>query len=287
MDQSKKKSKKSSSSSKDGNSNNKVQSNQIDVRFIDDMEEIYDKIMNEYPLSYGALASKKDRTNEYLPQWHRNNNLVYSEIDFTTIGYIIEKINKVHGRPNTGASGHSGKLQSRGGMFYDLGSGSGKVCVAAALMHPFDSCYGIECLGSLILVANEITQSYNTIGKSALNRDYETYINQVFGNFLDSKDRDWRDGDIVFANASCYDDATMKKLALMAHLMKRGTFFVTISQKLPSNDFVIVEHFMRKVSWGEASVYIQQKVSHPGSDDIDDEGDHPEEDNIVQNEDDL
>jgi hypothetical protein len=42
---------------------------------------------------------------------------IYSEMDFVTIGYIIEKIKKVHGRPNTGASGHSGKLQNRGGIF--------------------------------------------------------------------------------------------------------------------------------------------------------------------------
>jgi hypothetical protein len=280
------KKKKGDNNNNNDNNNGKV-STQLDIRHIDDMEEIYDKIMADYPLSYGTLASKKDRTNEYLPQWHNNNNLIYSEIDFVTIGYIIEKINKVHGRPNTGSSGHSGKLQNRGGIFYDLGSGSGKVSVAAALLHPFDSCYGIECLGSLILVANEIAQSYNTVGKSSLNRDYETFITQIFGNFLDIKTRDWRDGDLIFANSSTYDDNTMKKLALLAHLMKRGTFFVTVSQKLPSNDFIIVEHFMRKTSWGEASIYIHQKTTHPGNDDIDDEDDHPEEDRILKSENDI
>lgn len=277
--------KKKKSSAKD--SPNKSQSNQIDTRHIDNMEEIYDKIMIDYPLTYGALASKKDRTNEFLPQWHNNNNLVYSEIDFYTIGYIIEKINKVHGRPNTGASGHNGKLQNRGGLFYDLGSGSGKVSVAASLLHPFDSCFNIECLGSLVLVSNEITQSYNTVGRSSLNRDYETFINTIFGNFLDMKDKDWRDGDVVFANAANYDDNTMKKIALLAHLMKRGSFFVTISQKLPSNDFVIVDHFMRKISWGEASVYIQQKVTHNGTDDVDQHGEHPDEATIIKNEDEV
>jgi hypothetical protein len=280
------KSKKNDTKKNESKKNDKALSNQIDVRHIENMEEIYDKIMIEYPLTYGALASKKDRTNEFLPQWNRNNNLIYSEIDFSTIGFVIEKINKVHGRPNTGSSGHQGKLQTRGGLFYDLGSGSGKVAVAAALLHPFDSCFGIECLGSLILVANEIGQSYNTIGRTALNRDYETYITHIFGNFLDMKDKDWRDGDLVFANASNYDDETMKKLALLAHLMKRGSFFVTISQKLPSHDFVIVEHFMRKVSWGDASIYIQQKVSHAG-DDIDEHGDHPYEADIIKNDDDI
>ena len=30
----------------------------------------------------------------------------------------------------------------RGGVFYDLGSGSGLVCMAAALCHSFDQCIG-------------------------------------------------------------------------------------------------------------------------------------------------
>ena len=36
------------------------------------------------------------------------------------------------------------------GTFYDLGSGTGKGCLAAALLHPsFEECIGLELLGGL------------------------------------------------------------------------------------------------------------------------------------------
>jgi len=36
-----------------------------------------------------------------------------------------------------------------GGSFYDLGSGTGRAVIAAALLHDFDWCYGIELMDSL------------------------------------------------------------------------------------------------------------------------------------------
>lgn len=36
-----------------------------------------------------------------------------------------------------------------GGAFYDLGSGTGKAVLAAALLHDFDECKGIEIADSL------------------------------------------------------------------------------------------------------------------------------------------
>ena len=80
------------------------------------------------------------------------------------LGTVLEKIKKVYGRPNVGASGASGWcqffhikysddmeainfatlgiIQSKGGIFYDLGSGTGKPVIGAAVYHNFDVCYG-------------------------------------------------------------------------------------------------------------------------------------------------
>ena len=35
-----------------------------------------------------------------------------------------------------------GIIQSKGGIFYDLGSGTGKPVIGAAVYHNFDVCYG-------------------------------------------------------------------------------------------------------------------------------------------------
>ena len=45
--------------------------------------------------------------------------------------------------------------------------------------------------------------------------------------------------------------------------MKKGTFFVTLTKRLPSQDFVVLEYEMHQMSWGGATVYIHQKITDP------------------------
>ena len=78
---------------------------------------------------------------------------------------------------------------------------------------------------------------------------------------MDISKKDWRDGDIVFANSTCYDDELMGKIGVIAIGMKKGAFFVSFTKRLPCTDFVVVEHSMERMSWGEATVYIQQKTT--------------------------
>jgi hypothetical protein len=41
--------------------------------------------------------------------------------------------------------------------------------------------------------------------------------------------------------------------------MKRGSFFISITKRLPVADFIVLEHDMFPMSWGNATVYIMQK----------------------------
>ena len=36
---------------------------------------------------------------------------------------------------------------------------------------------------------------------------------------------------------------------------------MTLTKRLPSSDFVVLEYEMHQMSWGGATVYIQQKVT--------------------------
>ena len=75
---------------------------------------------------------------------------------------MFEKIRRRYGRPYVGSSGPDGFLQRPGGIFYDLGSGTGKPCVAAAVLHNFDICYGIEILEGLYSMSLDVVASYNS-----------------------------------------------------------------------------------------------------------------------------
>lgn len=47
-------------------------------------------------------------------------------------------------------------------------------------------------------------------------------------------------------------------------MMKKGSFFVTVTKRLPSKvDFLIIEYEMHPMSWGYATVYIHQKITEP------------------------
>ena len=143
----------------------------LDMIAILESKEIFDSLMQSFPTTLGKAVSKKEREDLKL----KDPNLVYGEITFETFGIIIEKIRKIYGRPNEGSSGPQGYLQSRGGIFYDLGSGTGKPVIAAAILHNFDVCYGIEYLEGLYTLSLEAENAYNSRGKLKLaSRTHET-----------------------------------------------------------------------------------------------------------------
>ncbi len=56
--------------------------------------------------------------------------------------------------------------------------------------------------------------------------------------------------------------------------MKKGSFFITLTKRLPSTDFTVIESDMHKMSWGEATIFVLQKITEPYTDnrgDSDDE----------------
>lgn len=48
--------------------------------------------------------------------------------------------------------------------------------------------------------------------------------------------------------------------------MRRGSFFITMTKRLPSSDFEVLEYEMYRMSWGEATVFIMQKVTDSNKD---------------------
>jgi hypothetical protein len=51
------------------------------------------------------------------------------------------------------------------------------------------------------------------------------------------------------------------QLLFLAEGMRKGSFFISLTKRLPSSDFVVLEYEMCRMSWGEATVYIMQKMS--------------------------
>ena len=81
------------------------------------------------------------------------------------------------------------------------------------------------------------------------------------GSFLEY---DWTDGDVIFANSTCFDDNLMMSMSKMAEGCKPGAIFVTFTKGLNSKAFELLERKRYKMSWGPATVFIHRKLQPDG-----------------------
>ena len=45
--------------------------------------------------------------------------------------------------------------------------------------------------------------------------------------------------------------------------MRKGSFFITFTKRLPASDFTVLEYELHPQSWGSSTVYIMQKNTDP------------------------
>jgi hypothetical protein len=142
-----------------------------------------------------------------------------------------------------------------GGIFYDLGSGSGRGVIAAAMLHNFDKCIGIEILTGLEAASRKVAEAYRAKYKTP-------ELKFVCADF---RDQDWSDADFVFANSTCFDEQLLLNLSEQSERMKEGSLFVSLTKKLKSEHWKCVESLQYKMSWGHATVHSQIKIKGPAN----------------------
>eukprot|EP00471_Norrisiella_sphaerica_P001102 CAMPEP_0184485302 /NCGR_PEP_ID=MMETSP0113_2-20130426/6924_1 /TAXON_ID=91329 /ORGANISM="Norrisiella sphaerica, Strain BC52" /LENGTH=246 /DNA_ID=CAMNT_0026866695 /DNA_START=37 /DNA_END=777 /DNA_ORIENTATION=+ len=222
----------------------------IDRKLISSQMKTWDELVLTTPVSMGKKASSKERDEKNMGA----STLVYGEIRFEPYAITIEKIKKWYGG-----------LQKPGGVFYDIGSGTGKPTFAAVLLHDFDKAYGIEILGGLHKISLQLLDRWNKAIRPNLDeRKQKTEIDFVLG---DAVGYDFSDADLCFANSTCFDSKLMQQLAQGANKMKKGSFFITFTKELPSTAWKVLESERHNMSWGQATVYIQQKILDKKDDD--------------------
>lgn len=237
----------------------------------DDMDwDIYEacaiSVKEQRDLTEARLASGVNSSNSDARSRHSDGLVpvfTYGEIDFACIARVLYDL-KVH------------CALPGGGSFYDLGSGTGKVVLAAALLHNFSSCRGVELLRGLHEVALGYKQAWDRAAESAVLNPRPS-VEYALGSILEprqlksdhSSDTDcgcefnWpKDGDVVFANTHCFDPDMMMVLSTLAGGMKPGSYFICTTVKLDeetSGGFRTVREFKAEMSWGVANGYIMQK----------------------------
>jgi hypothetical protein len=137
-------------------------------------------------------------------------------------------------------------------------------------MHDFDRCIGVELLESLYNKSVELKSVYDTAARSEELTGTPKF--EVFHDDLLQYDW-WTDADIVLANSTCFEYTLMLKIAEKASLMKKGSWMITLTKKLPTADPLhtkMLEEEKREwycelsvkmiMSWGYATVNLQRKI---------------------------
>ena len=150
-------------------------------------------------------------------------------------------------------------------------------------MHQFERCWGIEILESLQNVSIRLKDVYDGYVQNTPAEEYQELFGWQSQNApaFEVKQGDmflepWHEADMVFANSTCFDVQMMERIYEQSLKCKRGTWFVTMSKRLPHAERVprdgeppeglhweFILAIKLQMSWGKATVNVQRKITAP------------------------
>lgn len=188
----------------------------------------------------GGGISQKDRA--AMPK--KSSALTYGEVEFIPFLQVL------------GAA-----KPQEGDVFYDLGSGTGKALLEAALCFPFSKCVGIELLGGLVATSQAVLERARSGDHADATEATRAAANRVEirpGSFLEL---DFSDADVVYTSSICFEDELMVGMSRCARTMKPGSRFITL-KSFPDDEmplWTVLSHNWWKMSWGRTSVYVLER----------------------------
>lgn len=135
-------------------------------------------------------------------------------------------------------------------IFYDLGCGSGKAVLTAALSFNLTKACGVELLPELATLAN--TQ-LNKAREEAAHRTRLACVQFYTADFLK---HDFMEATILFINATCISEENWNALLKKIKCLKAGTRIILTSRKIQDDRFKVVFDRKELMSWGMNSVTI-------------------------------
>jgi len=206
-------------------------------------DRVFQEIVSEYPISVAKKLSNEERATMTCKTY----TMIYGEVDFVSLAETFEVVKLL-----------CGELEP-GGLFVDLGSGTGKGVIAGALLHDFDECWGIELLSGLYGVSEQLKGTYD--------REFPRFMSEEPGLFSSKPsvrminasffDIDWSNASFIFSNSSVFSVEMLTKLGDVP--IRPGTVAITTTKTLISPLWKVITSFKKKMSWGDATVIIQQR----------------------------
>jgi SAM-dependent methyltransferase len=198
-------------------------------------EEIFNDLFANVD-GYALASQGKQKLGKY------DSHLTYGEISWDSFLDIIAEVQYLNDHK----------------IFYDLGSGTGKAVIAAALLGNFSHVLGVELLPELYKEAKKVLLKFNKNVRPNLHPANQKVVVDYIHN--DLFDHDWSNGDVVFMQTTCFNENLMERLEEQAESLKPGSMVITLSKYLRSPSFKIVTQKKYPFGWGEATVFIHKKI---------------------------
>ncbi|CAE7944286.1 Stard7 [Symbiodinium sp. KB8] len=166
-----------------------------------------------------------------------NIALAYSELSFSVMDRFVNLVKE-----------KCGPLFPNRGVFLDLGSGAGKNCLAAALLHPFQKIIGVETLQSLNDVEAAVQAKFAEVElPEGMTKPELSFVKGDFVAEFDSV-LEAIAPEVTFAVvvATTFGDPEMQAVAKLAQKMPEGACLMTVTQKLEDALVVDVNREPRK-----------------------------------------
>ena len=141
----------------------------------------------------------------------------------------------------------------RGGVFWDLGSGTGKALIAAALgRNEFSKICGVEELDNLYNTSVKVIDNFCKKTKT----DKQKFL-LVKG---DMTKIDWSDADVIYISSICFPDELIKELEEKGKYLKKGTKIISLKNWNQTKMYNVIMNMEVKMTWGKNGVYVLEKL---------------------------
>jgi Histone methylation protein DOT1 len=206
-------------------------------------QSVFDGLSVLYPDQEWEQRNALSRTNAYWPYIQTGDTppeeLIYGEFDFFFFAELLDRACLLWDLEHEGEI-HDDKV------FCDLGSGSGRLVLAAAALNPWQLCRGVELLPGIHMVAvDNLALCRNDEGDGALPSSWSTTssdspsfpmspVEFICGSFEDPYVY-FGDSDIVFVFSSCMG-ADLVQAGLgqaIGRQCRPGTIVITTDYRLP------------------------------------------------------
>ena len=209
--------------------------------------QLFQQLYNDrYELDHGKKLSRAERKREgYI-----SSTLTYGEILFSTFSELFDIL-------------RARELLPEKGVFVDVGCGIGKPVFAAALLHDFQRCVGIEILEDCHRACVDTLRFWTQNIKPELGDDRTSPENLQF-SFLhnDALMVDWSNADVVFMNSTAFTTALMINLSVACRGLREGAIIITTTKKIIGKQYELIEEREMEESWGEAHVYVFRRLGN-------------------------